>query len=137
MTAVVATDGGRESILHGAGREISLLAAGESLSLTYASRPGGESVTGPHVHGHTEAFYVLEGELRFQLGAEPEAVTIGAGGFVAVPARVAHSYRTAGGRQARWLVIHAPDGGFAAFMRGVRDGIQVDWDIALVPPTAV
>lgn len=34
---------------------------------------------------------------------------------------------------ARWLTIHAPDGGFAAFMRGLRDGIQVEWDIAPVP----
>jgi len=32
-----------------------------------------------------------------------------------------------------WLTIHAPDGGFAAFMRGVRDGVDVEWDIAPVP----
>jgi uncharacterized protein YjlB len=82
---------------------------------------------------HGEAFYVLEGELTFDVGAEGETITIGAGGFAWVPAGVAHSYGTAGDRSARWLVIHAPDGGFADFMRGLRDGVEVDWDIAPVP----
>ena len=103
------------------------------MSLTYGTRPGGERVTGVHVHQHTEAFYVLEGELTFQVGAERETVTLGAGGFVAVPPGVAHAYGTAGDETARWLVIHAPDGGFAAFMRGLVDGVQVDWDLAPVP----
>ncbi len=108
--------------------------ADENLSLTYASRAAGERVTDPHVHQHTEAFYVLEGELTFQVGAERETITIGAGGFVAAPPGVAHSFRTAGDQPARWLIIHARDGGFAAFMRGIRDSTQIDWDIASVPP---
>jgi len=33
---------------------------------------------------------------------------------------------------ARWLTIHARDGGFAAFMRGIRDGVEVEWDISAV-----
>ena len=85
--------------------------ANESLSLTYANRAAGERVTGLHVHRHTEAFYVLGGELTFEIGAEPETITIGAGGFVAVPPGVAHAYGTAGDQPARWLVIHAPDSG--------------------------
>ena len=92
----------REPILRRDSREISLLVADEDLSLTYASRTAGERVTDPHVHQHTEAFYVLEGELTFEVGAERETITIGAGGF-------------------------------AAFMRGVRDGVEVEWDIAPVP----
>ena len=63
--------------------EISVLVASEKLSLTRARRPGGERVAGPHVHQHAEAFYVLEGELTFEVGAERETITIGAGGFVA------------------------------------------------------
>ena len=117
----------------GDSRKGSILAESENLSLTYATRPGGERVTDSHIHQHAEAFYVLDGELTFQVGAERETVTLGAGGFVAVPPGVAHSYGTAGDQPARWLVIHAPDGGFAAFMRGVRDGVQIDWDIAPVP----
>jgi quercetin dioxygenase-like cupin family protein len=112
---------------------VSLLVASENLSLTRASRAPGQHVAGPHVHRHAEAFYVLEGELTFQIGAERESITVGAGGFVAAPPGVAHSYGTAGGRPARWLVIHAPDGGFAAFMRGLGDNHKVDWDIAPVP----
>jgi mannose-6-phosphate isomerase-like protein (cupin superfamily) len=75
----------QEPILRRDSREISLLVADENLSLTYAGRAAGERVTDPHVHQHTEALYVLEGELTFQLGAEREQITIGAGGFVAAP----------------------------------------------------
>ena len=125
--------GRHEQILDSDGREICLLVANENLSLTYARRPAGERVTGPHVHRHAEAFYVLEGELAFEVGAERETITIGAGGFVAAPPGIAHSFRTAGRQPARWLLIHAEDGGFAAFMRGIRDGVQVEWDIAPAP----
>ena len=93
----------------------------------------GERVTDPHVHMHAEAFYVLEGELTFEVGAERETITIGAGGLVVAPPGVAHSYGTVGARPARWLIIHAGDGGFATFMRGIRDGVKVEWDITPVP----
>ena len=126
--------GKREPILRSGAREISLLVADDNLSLTYAGRAGGEGVADPHVHRHSEAFYVLEGALTFEVGAELETITIGAGGFVAAPPGLAHAYRTAGRRPARWLVIHAADGGFTAFMRGLRDGSKVEWDIAPVPP---
>jgi quercetin dioxygenase-like cupin family protein len=121
-----------EPILRGDGREISLLVVAESLSLTYARSAAGERVTGPHVHQHAEAFYVLEGELTVEIGAEGETVTVGAGGFVAVPPGVRHSYGTAADRPARWLIIHAPDGGFADFMSGLRENVEVDWDMAPV-----
>ena len=124
---------GKEPILRGERREISLLVAAENLSITQAAYAAGERVAGPHVHHrHTDAFYVLEGELVFEIGAEPETLTVAAGGFVAAPPGLAHSFRT-GGRPARWLTIHARDGGYAAFMRGIRDGAQVDWDIAPLP----
>jgi mannose-6-phosphate isomerase-like protein (cupin superfamily) len=122
----MATDGGS--------RKGSILVANENLSLSHGTRPGGERVTNSHVHQHAEAFYILEGELTFQVGAEGETVTLGTGGFVAVPAGLAHSYGTAGAAPARWLVIHAPDGGFAAFMRGIVEGVEIEWDIAPVPP---
>ena len=123
-----------EPILGVDNREINLLVADENLSVTYASRPAGERVTDPHVHQHAEAFYVLEGELTFEVGAERETITVGAGGFVAAPPGFAHSYGTAGRHAARWLIVHAGDGGFATFMRGIRDGVAVEWDIAPVPP---
>ena len=122
-----------ESILQTESREITLLFADENLSITHASCEAGERIAGRHVHpGHTEAFYVLHGELSFEIGPEEETVTVGTGGFVAALPGVAHAYRTVGTARAGWLVIHARDGGFANFMRGVRDGVEVDWDIAPV-----
>ncbi|MGZ4196117.1 MAG: hypothetical protein ACXVFQ_07090, partial [Solirubrobacteraceae bacterium] len=62
-----------------------------------------------------------------------KTITVAAGGFLAAPPLVAHSFRTDGDRPARWLTIHAHDGGFAAFMRGLRDGTKIQWDISAVP----
>jgi quercetin dioxygenase-like cupin family protein len=123
-----------EAILHQSEREISILVAREEVTVTHARYAAGEPVAGSHVHhDHTDAFYVLEGELTFQIGRETETIIVSAGGFVAAPPGVAHSLRNAGDRPAGWLTIHAPDGGFATFMRGLRDGVEVDWDIAPVP----
>ena len=126
----------QELILRNEKRAISLLLANEDLSLTSGSCAAGERVAGPHVHHqHTDAFYVLEGELTFEIGPKPETVTIGAGSLVAAPPRVSHALRNAGPHPARWLTIHAADGGFADFMRGIRDGVQIDWVIAPAPPS--
>ncbi len=126
------TDG--EAILRRERREISILVAREEVTITHARYAAGEQVAGPHVHHeHTDAFYVLEGELTFVIGREAETVTVSSGGFVAAPPGVAHSFRNDGDRPASWLTIHTPDGGFAAFMRGVRDGVKVEWDISAVP----
>lgn len=125
----------QELILRDEKREISLLLANDDLSLTYGSCVAGERVAGPHIHNHhTDAFYVLEGELTFEIGPVPETVTIGAGSLVAAPPGVAHSLRNTGPQRASWLTIHAADGGFANFMRAIRDGVQTEWDIAPVPP---
>ena len=126
------TDG--EVILQRGKREISILVASDDVTITHGRCPAGERVAGPHVHHHhTDAFYVLEGELTFEIGREPKTITVSSGGFVAAPPEVAHSLRNDSDRTARWLTIHAPDGGFAAFMRGLRDGVEVEWDISAVP----
>jgi quercetin dioxygenase-like cupin family protein len=125
---------GRETILRQSAREISILVAREEVTVTHARYAPGQRVAGSHLHrNHTDAFYVLEGELTFQIGREAKTIVVSAGGFVAAPPGMAHSLRNAGDRPARWLTIHATDGGFAAFMRGLRDGVEVDWDIAPVP----
>jgi quercetin dioxygenase-like cupin family protein len=126
------TDG--EPILRHPQREISILLAREEITITHARYSAGQRVAGPHIHHeHTDAFYVLEGELNFEIGREAQAITVRAGDFIAAPPRIAHSFANNSDRPARWLTIHARDGGFAAFMRGVRDGIEVQWDIAPVP----
>ena len=69
---------------------------------------------------------MLEGELTLDVGAEQETITIGADGFVAAhPA--SHPHTDNRRPTARWLMIYASDGGFAAFMRGLRDGVKVEW----------
>ncbi len=124
-----------EEILRRQSREISILVATEAVTITRARYAAGEEVAGPHIHHeHTDAFYVLEGELTFEIGRERKTITVPAGGFVAAPPEVAHSLRNDSDRPARWLTIHARDGGFAAFMRGIRDGVEVEWDISTVPP---
>lgn len=124
----------REAIVHTEEREIDIVVARDDLTVTCARYAAGQRVAGPHVHTmHTDAFYVLEGELTFEIGRESETVIVRSGGFVAVPPGVAHSFQNDGGGPARWLTIHACDGGFAGFMRGVRDGVDAEWDIAPVP----
>ncbi len=123
-----------EPIVRHPEREIGILLAREEITITHARYSAGQRVAGPHIHlEHTDAFYVLEGELTFTVGREAKTITVGAGGFLAAPPHVAHSFANQSGRPARWLTIHAHDGGFAAFMRGVRDGVAVEWDIAAVP----
>ena len=127
------TDG--EAILRRENQEISILVATDDVTITHAWCSAGEQVAGRHLHReHTDAFYVLEGELTFEIGREARTITVSSGGFVAAPPDLAHSLRNDGDRPARWLTIHAPDGGFAAFMRGLRDGVEVEWDISAVPP---
>jgi mannose-6-phosphate isomerase-like protein (cupin superfamily) len=123
-----------ERISDNPARQGHFLIARQELTITHARYAAGEHVAGRHIHHqHTDAFYILEGEVIFQIGPEAETITVSAGGFVAAPPGVAHSFRVANNSPASWLTIHAPDGGFAAFMRGLRDGHQVEWDIAPVP----
>jgi cupin superfamily acireductone dioxygenase involved in methionine salvage len=106
----------------------------DELTIIEGSSSSREQVASPHVHHeHTDAFYVLEGELTFEIGCDRQTKTVGAGGFVAVPPNVAHAFSHDSDRPARWLTIHARDGGFARFMRGRQAGVKVDWDIAAVP----
>ena len=80
----------------------------------------GPSFDGPdlHVHDdHTDAFYVLEGEIEFQVG---ETKSIGGPGtFVAAPPGVEHTF-TNGGGHSRLLNIHAPSADFHHWLRDVN-----------------
>jgi quercetin dioxygenase-like cupin family protein len=124
----------REQIIDTPARQGTFLIASEDLTITHSRYAAGEHVAGRHIHrGHTDSFYVLEGELIFEIGPEGETITVSAGGFISAPPGLAHGFRVADSGPASWFTVHAPDGGFAAFMRGLRDGIQVEWDIAPVP----
>jgi quercetin dioxygenase-like cupin family protein len=69
----------------------------------------------PHSHDdHVDSFFVLDGEVEFLL--DTETARVGPGTYVAAPPRVSHGFRPVA--PARFLNIHAPDGGFASRVRG-------------------
>ena len=60
-----------------------------------------------HVHHHDdEAWYVLSGQLEFQLG--DDEVVAGAGSAVLARRGVPHTYRNAGETEAVYLLVMAP-----------------------------
>lgn len=69
----------------------------------------------PHVHPHVDAMLVLDGEI--ELLGEMSRRRVGPGTVVATPAGTLHGFRNPGPRRARLLILHAPDGGFAAMVR--------------------
>ena len=70
-----------------------------------------------HSHDdHTDAFYVLAGEVEFLLEDGP--VRLGAGSFVAAPPGTIHGFANPGPGKAKLLNLHAPDAGFVGFVRG-------------------
>jgi quercetin dioxygenase-like cupin family protein len=68
--------------------------------------PGGRRPP-KHVHvDAAEAFYVLDGDIRFWL--DDETTRCGRKSFVLVPGGVAHSFANDGAAPARLLILHAP-----------------------------
>jgi quercetin dioxygenase-like cupin family protein len=112
-------------------REILILFASPALTVTWSRYAGGQAGPDLHVHReHTDAFYVLEGELTFRVGPGGETVVRASPGtFVAVPPNVVHAFVNEGPGEARWLNYHAPDNGFADYL---RDG--TGWDSFDAPP---
>jgi quercetin dioxygenase-like cupin family protein len=82
----------------------------------------------PHLHRrHSDAFYVLDGELEFLVGDEVVQACVGA--YVLSPPGVVHGFRNTGAEPARLLNLHAP-GGFAEYLRELGElraaGIEPD-----------
>jgi quercetin dioxygenase-like cupin family protein len=88
------------------------LATGEDTDGRYALwealvPPGGGPP--PHVHSReVEAFYVLEGEITFQIGTEQLVAT--AGMFVNMPIGCEHAFKNASDHPARMLIEVVPAG---------------------------
>lgn len=72
-----------------------------------------------HVHhNEDEAFYVLEGELRFFSG--DRSWVAGPGGFAFLPRGIPHGFRTEGESPSRSLLLATP-GGFDGFVADLSD----------------
>lgn len=107
---------GEGELLEDERRRILILAARPELVVfLFDAAPG---YVGPkaHVHRkHVDGFYVLEGELAFEL--EGETVAASEGTWVLATPGVAHTFRNAGEGRARFVSIHAPGVGFDEYLR--------------------
>lgn len=116
-------------------REVVLLVDREELSISWSRYAQGERGPEPHVHReHVDSFYVVHGELAFELGPGADPVSLQAGGFLAVPPNLVHSFVNEGADEAGFLNFHAPDGGFAEFLRASRAGGEGAFDSFDPPP---
>ncbi len=110
--AIVVAPGAGETIEGPAGGPLTFKVRGEQTdgALTVFENviaPG----DGPPLHVHAnedEAWYVLEGELRFRL--EAETATAPAGSFIFVPRGTRHCFQNIGEQPARILVLFTPAG---------------------------
>ena len=87
-----------------------------------------EGGVSPHFHkGHSDSFYVLEGELEIHLGNDVFRATRGS--YALAPPGVVHWFRNMSGAPARVLNFHTP-GGFAEYRRELEalheQGIEPD-----------
>ena len=90
--------------------------------MTWFRYEAGEEGPDPHVHlHHTDAFYVLDGELELSLGPDLQTVAAQPGTLAAAPPNVVHTFRNASDTTAIFLNLHAPSLGFGNEIRGRRD----------------
>ncbi len=122
MTATTLDVGAGETITDRERRQLVIVSQRPELTVTWQRHAPGEAGTQLHIHReHVDAFYVLAGELTFFLGPLGEPVALGAGSFVAVPPNLVHAFRNESDADVSWLNFHAPDAGFADYLRGVSD----------------
>ena len=91
---------------------------------------------GPFLHRHDfdEAFYMLEGELTFQV--EDELVTARAGELAFAPGGVAHTFTNRSDEPARYLLVCTPAGfeRYFARMAAEQEGVAPpDWALQELP----
>lgn len=105
-------------------------ATGKAWSLLEAVLPM-DAGPPPHEHPWDEAYYVVEGEIRFTLGEKVQMVK--AGDFIYAPAGTVHGFRGASSRPARLLVFDQP-GHAEQFFRDVdREVKNIPADLRKVP----
>lgn len=110
-------------------RTLRILTDHELLNLTWFRYEPGEEGPDPHVHyTHSDAFYVLQGEIELRLGPQVESFPAPAGTLGAAPPNLVHTFRNSSDATALFLNIHAPGAGFADMMRARRDGRHEEAD---------
>jgi quercetin dioxygenase-like cupin family protein len=118
-------EGPRHNVL-GATHLYKALAAetGYGLSVFEATVPPGVGAP-PHTHAHEdEAFYLIEGEMTFEIEGRSLPLQLAAGGFAFAPRGSRHAFRNETDADAKMLVLSLPGTGleqmFGAFDDAVR-----------------
>src|ERR1700683_72547 len=112
MTQAVIRNAGECRTIAVVGDVYRFLATGDDTNGKYALweaivPPGGGPP--PHVHSREEeGFYILEGEITFQIGEERRVAS--AGMFANMPVGVWHSFKNERGKPAKMLISIAPAG---------------------------
>ena len=90
---------------------------------------------GPFLHKHDfdEAFYMLEGELTFQV--EDELITAGAGDLAFAPRGVAHTFTNRSGAPARYVLVCTPAGFERYFARMAAEQAGIEPPAWALQPT--
>ena len=78
---------------------------GKAFSLMDNRVPAGAGAP-PHHHPWDEAYYLVSGDVEFQIGGE--TVRVGGGDFVYVPGGTVHSFTGVSAQPARMLIFDAP-----------------------------
>ena len=132
---VVIAPGEAEVLGDAPDRRVELLSARAPLPATWSRFGPGREGADLHVHHeHSDAFFVLDGELTLRLGAGGHEVALRTGGLVRIPPGVVHGFRNATDGELRYLNLHTPGVGFAAYLRAIRDGRPSDFDQHDPPP---
>lgn len=88
----------------------------------------------PHQHPWDEAYFILEGEVEFQVGTHCERVR--AGDFLYAPSNTVHAFRGLSQTPARMLVFDAPAHAEAFFNELDREAIEMPRDLSKLPAIA-
>jgi len=109
-------------------RTLRILAELEQVIVTWFRYEPGQEGPDPHIHRqHTDAFYVLEGEVEFKLGPGLKTITGLPGTLAAAPPNVVHTFRNGSDATAIFLNFHAPSMGFGDHIRGQSDAFD-QWE---------
>jgi len=116
---VLLAPGEGETVVDRPERTLRILAELDEIIVTWFRYEPGEKGPEPHVHHrHTDAFFVLEGELEVGLGPDVRWLTASPGTLAAAPPDVVHTFRNSSDASAIFLNLHAPSMGFGDHIRG-------------------
>jgi quercetin dioxygenase-like cupin family protein len=104
------------------------------VSMIESVMPAGAKGPPLHTHDFDETFYVLDGELTFQVG--DELSTAGPGELVFALGGVPHTLANRGGSAARFLIVCTPAGFEREFARraAARAGVEPpSWALQPIP----